>query len=312
MAILDIFSKRKAREKGEVPDVYKYDVIPQRLRVQCMHVFRDVLKIPDVSWASEEHREAYRTLVGGLRKEYGVFALSEAAKYDIENYPKDFYAFLAEAPTERFIDAVELGMNVVKTFASRYSYSYEAAAAQLAQEAIEEINHRFRENGVGYEYVGGKIIRIDSKLLHKEVVKPALSFLSGKMYSGAEEEYLSAHSHYKEGKYKEAIVDCLKSFESTMKAICDKRKWSYARNSATAKELISVCLQNGLIPSYWQSSVNSLRSLLESSVPTGRNKVAGHGQGAAPKQVEEPVVKYILYMTASTILFLTEAERELP
>lgn len=35
MAILDIFSKRQARLRGEVPDMYRYDEVPQKLRVQC-------------------------------------------------------------------------------------------------------------------------------------------------------------------------------------------------------------------------------------------------------------------------------------
>lgn len=314
MAILDIFSKRKARENGDLPDVYTYDDVPARLRVQCTHIFMDRLKNPYESWGLTQRlqNEAYQSIVVGLRKEYGVFVLSQETRFDANNYFKDFYLFLGEAKTEQFLDAVELATLAIEKTASHFSYSDEREAEKLSREAIGEINYRFRENGFGYEYIEGRLIRVDSNIIHREAVKPALSFLRGKAYSGAQEEYLSAHSHYREGRYKEAIVDCLKSVESTMKAICDKRKWTYARNAATAKELINVCFQNGLIPSYWQNSINSLRSLLESSVPTGRNKVAGHGQGAAPKHVDEPVVRYIMHMTASTILFLTEAERNLP
>jgi hypothetical protein len=110
------------------------------------------------------------------------------------------------------------------------------------------LNQRFLEHGVGYQYESGEIIRVDSKLVHAEVVKPALGVLTNPIYSGANEEYLSAHQHYRDGKYKECLNDCLKSFESTMKAICSKRGWTYDKDKDTAKKLIDICFDNGLVP----------------------------------------------------------------
>src|SRR6185295_15704781 len=107
---------------------------------------------------------------------------------------------------------------------------------------------------------------------------------------------------------KEALNECLKSFESVMKAICEKRGWAYDK-LWTSKNLIQVCLDKGLIPPFWQSELSSLRALLESGVPTGRNKLSGHGQGTNPTTVPDYVVSYILHMTASSILFLAEAEK---
>jgi hypothetical protein len=43
MAIFNLYSKRLKKLKGEVPDVYKYDIIPQTLRVQIVHIIRDVI-----------------------------------------------------------------------------------------------------------------------------------------------------------------------------------------------------------------------------------------------------------------------------
>ena len=78
------------------------------------------------------------------------------------------------------------------------------------------------------------------------------------------------------------------------------------------KFLIEVCFDNGLIPSFWQSHYSSLRNLLESSVPTGRNKLSGHGQGTTPVSVPNHLVAYMLHMTASAIVFLAEAEEKYP
>ncbi len=125
------------------------------------------------------------------------------------------------------------------------------------------------------------------------MVKPALRLLNENSYQGAQQEFLSAYDHYRHAKYKEALNDCLKSFESTMKSICDKRQWTYSKN-ATAKSLIHVCFENGLVPSFWQQQLTSLRSMLESSIPTGRNNLSGHGQGATPTEVPDYLVAYML------------------
>ncbi|HDZ9157241.1 TPA: hypothetical protein RUY77_003519, partial [Vibrio cholerae] len=127
--------------------------------------------------------------------------------------------------------------------------------------------------------------------------------------AGARDEFLSAHTHYRNQRYKEALVDCLKSFESMMKAICEKRGWQFGKND-TAKKLINICLTNDLIPSYMQEQFSQFRALLESGVPTVRNKEGGHGQGAEIKNVSENMVSYTLHLTAANIVFLGRCEKE--
>ncbi|MFW2454327.1 AbiJ-NTD4 domain-containing protein, partial [Aliarcobacter butzleri] len=72
--------------------------------------------------------------------------------------------------------------------------------AELIEKAINELNYRFKEHGVGFQFVENEIIRIDSELLHSEAVKPALKLLNEKNYKGAQEEFLSAYEHYRHGK----------------------------------------------------------------------------------------------------------------
>ena len=141
-------------------------------------------------------------------------------------------------------------------------------------------------------------------------MKPALRLLEQKHYSGAQEEFMKAHEHYRKGDVKETLNNCLKAFESVMKSICNRQGWSVNQN-ATAKDLIQVCMNNDLIPSFWQSHYSSLRSLLESSVPTGRNKLSGHGQGMKAVSVPDYLAAYMLHMTAAAIVFLAEAEKNL-
>ena len=46
MPIYDIFSKRQKRLRGEFPDVYQYETIPNELRVQVIHIWRDAFGAP--------------------------------------------------------------------------------------------------------------------------------------------------------------------------------------------------------------------------------------------------------------------------
>jgi hypothetical protein len=77
---------------------------------------------------------------------------------------------------------------------------------------------------------------------------------------------------------KEALDECLKSLESMAKAVCSKRKWSYDPK-ATMNALIQILFDNGLVPAFWAQHFSSLRSTLESGVPTARNRLGAHGQG---------------------------------
>ena len=183
-------------------------------------------------------------------------------------------------------------------------------ASELADAAIGELNERFREHGVGYQF-DREIVRVDSQLLHAEVVKPALSLLRSPEYKGAQAEFLAAHSHYRHGRSKEAIAECLKALESVMKAISAKRGWKHDAK-ATAKPLLDVLFNNGLIPAFWAQHFGGLRAVLESGVPTARNNLSGHGQGVTVKPVPEHIVGFILHSTASVIVFLAEAEKALP
>ncbi|MBP2614774.1 STM4504/CBY_0614 family protein [Agrobacterium pusense] len=314
MAIFDLYSKRKAQAEGSNSDVYQYDLLPDKLRVQLAMIFEEVIGSANRNGGfRNDIRTVYRDLVLILRKEYGARSLNHRNSPLSDSYMEEFMSqILEEQNVDHVLDAIELGCNTIDFIARDYNYRLNDNYDKICDEALNEINVRFKESGVGFGYLGKKIARIDSELLHSDVVKPALMFLSGRMYDGPREEFLSAHSHYRSGKHKQAISECAKALESTMKAICDKREWPYEKGKATAKDLIRVCFDKGLVPSFWDNNLTNLRLLLENGVPTGRNKTSAHGQGSTPVTVKDSVAEYIMHMTASTILFLAKSEEELP
>jgi len=306
MAIFELFSKKQKMLRGEMPDVYRYDEIPKALRVQIVHIWTEILG------DSFRYQDVYKFLVDVLCREYGVFKLWEPKRsFRERDYMEEFTnAFMNEDNAEKCLDFIQISFRMIDVQTRKYDYANKIDASEQADAAIQELNARFKEHGVGYQYITGEIIRIDSELIHAEVVKPALKLLNQTLFLGAHEEYLKAHEHYRHGDYKEALNECLKAFESVMKAICKKHKWPHP-SDATAKTLIQVCLNNELIPAFWQQHYSSLRSLLESSVPTGRNKLSGHGQGTAPVVVPDYLAAYMLHMTAASIVFLAEAEKNM-
>lgn len=219
--------------------------------------------------------------------------------------------FLHEEDTEKALDVIELSFRVADRLARDYQYRKLNNPSKSIDDAIAELNARFKEHGIGFQYEEGELIRVDSQMLHAEAVKPALVLLSAKEYKGAQEEFLNAFEHYRHGKHKEALNDALKSFESTIKTICEKRGWTHDPKD-TSKRLIEICYQKDLVPSFWQQHMSALRGLLEGGVPTGRNKLSGHGQGSTPTEVPDHIVAYVLHMTAAAIVFLVKSEENMP
>jgi hypothetical protein len=316
MSIVEIFSKRQKKLRGDVPDVYSYDTIPQALRVQIIHIWRETLG--DVSDYFDPHqmaRDAYKIIVETLCKEYGIFTLpakTEMVYGKQRVYQEELYKFLLDQDdSERCLDAIELSFRVIDLSTRGRNYLHRNDASERADAAIAELNARFREHGVGYQYDSGEIIRIDSELLHNDAVKPALILLRASEYEGAQAEFLTAHEHYRHGRFKETLTECLKALESVMKAICAKRKWPHDPNP-TAKQLIQVLFERELVPAFWSQHFSALRATLEGGVPPARNKLGGHGQGTQVVEVPAHLVAYVLHQTASAIVFLAQAERALP
>lgn len=315
MAVLDLYSKRKKREeRAGVADVYKYDELPQPFRVQVAHIWRSAIGtyvVPGYvgSGRSPLSNKTWELIHDAIARESGVFELGRDTDDDIS---RRCVEHLMEASAEAALDIIEMSFGVIDAFSRRFSEydRRESAMTQTADDAIAELNTRFREHSLGYQYQAGQIQRIDSEYVHAEAVKPALKLLSEAGFTGVQDEFLRAHEHYRHGRNKEAIADALKAFESTMKTICDKRGWRRDPN-ATAAALIRIVFDNNLVPVYLLNHFQSLQSLLSAGLPTLRNRVSGHGQGAEVVEAEGHLVAYALHLAASNIVFLVERHKAL-
>jgi AbiJ N-terminal domain 4 len=318
LAIFDLFSKRKKRELGQMPDIFSYDKIPEALKVQIIHIWNDTIGLPvkcvPYSGVSEQIKN-YHEILKILRREAGVFKFSNnTLDYNDPDYSYNELCeyFGSDKNIDLDLDIIELTFFCTDRIIREHGAGTNNSKESLADAAINELNQRFLEHGVGYSYSNGIIIRKDSEFIHSEAVKPALLVLKDNVYKTAESEFLSAHEHYRHGRNSEALMEACKAFESTMKIICAKRSWAFDATKP-ASHLINVCLNNGLVANLFHSNFSNLKGLLESGVPTPRNQQSGHGAGNnPPHSPSNELTAYVLHVTASTMLLLVESEKKLP
>jgi len=312
MGILETFSKRKKRlEQAGTQDVYQYDSIPVPFRIQVIHIWRSALGayFESTGYSSGPESPAnnlWRGIHDAIARENGVFVLGDSGSRPNVRCEQ----YLMTADVLGALDIIELSFRVIDQ-GVRDMYPHvlqDARITQGADDAIEELNARFLERCLGYQYLDGIIVRLDSQFSHSEIVKPALSLLNESGFDGPTEEFMRAFEHYRNGLHKEAMSEALKAFESTMKAICSARKWPYPAN-ATAKPLSDILFKNGLIPPDLESHFAGLRSAMESGLPTISNKTSRHGQGLTPVSIPSHFASYALHLAASNIVFLVQAHK---
>jgi hypothetical protein len=331
MRISELFSKRKRkRERAGQPVIYQYDEIPEKFRVQVMHIWKDAIGTDPSRYGGQATVRVWHAIHDTMSRELGLLALGT------EGNPRDnCFQFLFEQDTEQVLDIIEVSFHCIERYFGGYKgrpremeadtglsrwaspdggaihsmgISLEDMSRPLPPDgAVEELNQRFLENGIGYQYQSGYIIRIDSEYTHSEIVLPALQLLNEPEFKPAMEEFLKGHEDYRRGRYEDAINEALKAFESTMKIICEKRGWKVVSKGGKkpALDLIRTCLKYELIPMAFQRHLENLLS----GLLMVRNEFAAHGQGVETVKIPDYLAQYALNLAASNIVLLINAYR---
>jgi hypothetical protein len=208
------------------------------------------------------------------------------------------------------LDAVEIALGTLNVVA-RQQPNHHSMVYQIKQsvdDAVVEVNERLLEHGIGYQFSvhENQIVRLDSRFVYGEVVEPAIQLLQSPGFEGPAQEFAQAHAFHRAGEGKDAIAWAVKALESTAKAICDARGWSYAKTDA-AKKLLDILFEKELIPNELEAHFGGLRSALVSGLPTIGNALARHGQGARVKPIAAELVNFGMHLCAAAIVFLVEA-----
>ena len=159
-------------EQGDQPVVFRQDELPRQFRIQVIHIWLSTIGDPenfgfDLS-LREGRSEAWSEIRNIMCRELGVFRLWDGSQTLIE----DCQQFLLGSPNvDDVLSLIELSFRTI------VSQRIARFGGQSPEDAVEELNHRFREHGIGYQFAGGKIISVESLYLHTETVEPAVSFV---------------------------------------------------------------------------------------------------------------------------------------
>ena len=302
MAVIDTFSYRQRMVEGKHLDVFVYDKLPKSLRVQIIYIWRRA-----IGHSGFTDNDAWYIIHNWTAENHGLFKLSTQSTYRTccEQY------LLETNCIPYALDIIELSFRYIHAIARKFDQwkRRDHGITAFADDAISDLNDRFRRAGVGYTFNNGILMRIDSELIHAEVVKPSLMYLNNPGFTGPKEEFLKAYTHYREGRTKEAIVGANNAFESTLKAICDQRQLEY-QSGARASDLLKLVRNANLLPNYLDNSFDQLMGTLQTGLPKVRNEEAAHGDGSVPSDTPRYIAAYALHLAAATILLLTEAHED--
>lgn len=310
MPVYNLYSKRKREtERFGQADVYQYDAVPARLAGQIKYIWVDALGPELVQEGVFIPNPFWKNIHDTIAREKGVDSLYPS----FDGYLDQCCRLLRLGNIDDALDVIELSFRLIAfhhpRLNDRQRKIYEIKIT--AEEAISELNYRFRDNGFGYQFENNQIIRIDNQLVHSEVIRPALTFLVSPMFHKANEEYLLAHEHYRHQKHQDAIVACQRAFETLIKTICELEEWPINKGDRAA-ELVTAIRNRGLFPDYLTKGFDAYVAMLKTGLPDLRNNAGGHG--AAPKDgnVPEYIAAYALHMTATNILMLADAYEAMP
>jgi hypothetical protein len=296
MPIHDVFSKREQ----PLPDVFQYADLPQRLRVQLQQILDETLSRPRVvNRIGTESFPAFAAVRSAVLREHGLHYLVNS----VIDPRDDVLRYIDAGPNLRIIlDLVEIGCKAAIGLKGPDTYRGQIPAPQV-KDMLDEINHRFLENGVGFQFdpVAKQLIRIDNQFVHKSTVRPALQMLTDPRFKTANEEFLEGFDDYRKGDYDDCLTKCCTAFESVLKIVCSIKGWTYTEKQTAGPLLKTHLDNNGLEPFFEQPLIiiASLRNQLSKS----------HGAGTTAKIVPEHYARYALSATASAIILLIDAAK---
>lgn len=290
-----LFSQRNSPREIEI---LPYSGLSERFRVQAYHLIKEVYST-DNPMNSRYITDIFKWVHDRICSDHALYSFDNApgcTEYEYDPVESCLEFILNCEEDDWIVDIIELLVTTNIQLEKR-EYSFRVSKKYV----IDKLNTRFKENGIGLDYVKDRILPISSTILYNEAVKPALILMHHPLFSGALDEYQEAYNHYKNGDNKATILSVAKAFESTMKSICDFNKWNYGKGTASA--LINALFSNDFLPSYYQTQLNSLKTTLE-ALPTIRNKEASHGQGMNVINIPDYLTQYALNLAGTNITFL--------
>lgn len=302
--IFDVFSRRAVVSSSPIHEVS--DPLRRRILLYCNDLFSNKRS----SYGSDYRAEFWEQIHHLLQYRHGKTGFNPSANSRAE----DAGLFLLSCGAPEFLDFVEYIFRVDCYF----------HVGLPGTQIVAEINDLFRASGtpyyltsfvketvkevVGHPFGGPQerdVIKIvayptivisESEVLHVQALAPTLELLKRPHFKTANVEFMEALEDYRNGDYGDCLTKCNSALESTLKIICDRKRWAYQQTD-TAVPLIRIFLHNTSLDPYFESFL--------AIVPTLRNRISkAHGAGVAPRNPSQHVAQFAINATATAILLL--------
>ncbi len=104
MPTYDLYSKRKKRNRGDVPEVFQYENFPDPFRQQVMHILMDLFPVPE-----KKREEYFKRIHDILCREYGLKELNQ-----VKGYKDRVQFFLLSCEDIEVLDKFSAHLNTMK------------------------------------------------------------------------------------------------------------------------------------------------------------------------------------------------------
>lgn len=161
-----------------------------------------------------------------------------------------------------------------------------------------ELNRIFEEEGVGYRWTDGRLVRFDGEITHSEAIVPALAALATGRFGAAQAEFEEAVADFGRGAWRDTLTNANAAFESVLQIVTG--------NKGLAGDLIGEARRQGLIPKYLGASAENLAKLMHGVPATRGQHGSSHGMADRPVEADERLARLVLTTAAAFIAFLAD------
>jgi roadblock/LC7 domain-containing protein len=260
---------------------------------------RDLQEAAPMGEVVNDARDSMEQLYEGLCSAYGrdmLVAYTDAhQRADLRSAEQQLPAHLEMAPDLEVMDYIDAVFQVSVAIIQR---SGGEDPSDTPRRRGAEINRIFEEEGVGYRWTDGRLVRFDGEVTHREAIVPALAVLATGRFGSAQAEFEEAVADFGRGSWRDTLTNANAAFESVLQIVTGKR--------GLAGELIAEAKSQGLIPNYLGASVDNLAKLMH-GVPAARGQQgSSHGLADRPVEADERLARLVLTMAAAWIVFLAD------
>jgi hypothetical protein len=293
-----LYSERLRHIYNESITRYSYN-FDRELKYKILYIFENLFEYLAENNCCEGSRETleegvYQKARKFLCRRYGRPRLSAAdgAKTQVADFFID-----TDCPAYCF-DIIELLFKLAADLPQKSQLPWQALSYILDYSA-EELNKVFDEHLSGYRFEQGRVIRLNSGLIHRQTMQPVLQLLADNRFADADDDFFRAHHYYRLNAYGPCVIWCCRSFETTLRILCDIRNYEKdaVRACGSAADLIELIDRYEVMP-------ECVKKMLRQSVDlAGTFSLPKMSCGGLPA-VDENTAGFVLHITAANINYL--------